>query len=226
MHCGPSGGDPDLTASSALRESSRQRPQGVQQPITLQFMGPARDGWEALGRCLRCPLQESPVVPAYGPPEPLLVVVGEAPGEKEVEIGKPFVGPAGDNLLAALDRVRINEGTVHFTNATLCYPGRDVITGEYNHPSSEAVNACRDRVLREIRATQATKALAIGGYAGRSLTGRRVVIETSRCVVAGPVQRHFLGEGVDVGLTYHPKARRADPVADVAADLRCLLASP
>lgn len=90
----------------------------------------------------------------------------------------------------------------------------------------EAVDACRHRVLREIRATLATKVLATGGYAGRSLTGRTVVIETSRCVVAGPVQRHLLGDGVDVGLTYHPKARRRNPIADVASDLRCLLARP
>jgi DNA polymerase len=154
----------------------------------------------------------------------LLVVVGEAPGEKEVEIGKPFVGPAGQNLRAALDLVDIDVGSVHFTNATLCYPGRDVMVGGYNHPSTEAIHACRARLLREIRATFAMKILAAGGYAGRSLTGRTVVIETSRCVVAGPVQRHLLGDGVDVGLTYHPKARRGNPIADVAADLRCLMA--
>jgi DNA polymerase len=157
----------------------------------------------------------------------LLVVVGEAPGEKEVELEKPFVGPAGDNLRAALDRVNIDEGLVHFTNATLCYPGRDKITGEYNHPSTQAVHACRPRVLREIQATSATKVLAAGRYAGRSLTRRMLGIETWRCVVAGPLERHLLlGDGVDVALTYHPKARVGDPTAEVAADLRCLLARP
>jgi len=190
-------------------------------------MGPPRDVWhEATGRCPLCPLRENPIVPADGPPEPLLVVVGEAPGEKEVEIEKPFVGPAGDNLRAALDRVKVDEGLVHFTNSTLCYPGKDEIAGEYNHPSTQAVNACRPRLLREIRTTLAAKVLAAGGYAGQSLTGREVVIKTSRCVVAGPLQRHLLGDGVDVGLTYHPKARRADPIADVASDLRCLLSDP
>jgi hypothetical protein len=34
-----------------------------------------------------------------------------------------------------------------------------------------------------------------------------MVIETSRCVVAGPVQRHLLGDGVVVGLTCHDRLR-------------------
>jgi uracil-DNA glycosylase family 4 len=190
-------------------------------------MGPAHDIQEKPNdRCSLCPLRGNPIVPAHGPPQPFLVGVGEAPGEKEVELERPFVGPAGENLHAALDLVEIDAGSVHFTNATLCYPGRDAITGQYNHPSTESVAACRSRVLREIRATSATKVLATGGYAGLSLTGRPVVIETSRCVIAGPLQRHLLGDEVAVGLTYHPKARRSDPVADVAADLRCLLARP
>jgi hypothetical protein len=44
-----------------------------------------------------------------------------------------------------------------------------------------------------------------------------------KCTVAGATTGHPLGEGVDLALTYHPKARRGDPIVAVASDLRCLL---
>ncbi|HXJ64562.1 MAG TPA: uracil-DNA glycosylase family protein, partial [Actinomycetota bacterium] len=42
-----------------------------------------------------CPLRDRPFVPGYGPPMTDRVIVGAAPGQREVVQGKPFVGASG-----------------------------------------------------------------------------------------------------------------------------------
>jgi len=53
-------------------------------------------------KCTRCPLYETATnaVPGEGNPKAELVCVGEAPGAKEDETGRPFVGQAGQLLYA------------------------------------------------------------------------------------------------------------------------------
>lgn len=176
-------------------------------------------------RCAGCPMSTRDVVPPEGPADPILVVVGEAPGDKEVALKRPFVGHAGDNLRDALAGVGIDDGRVHFTNSILCHPGRNPLTGEYLHPSPADIAACRGRLLAEIADTRATKILLVGGHAGRAVVGRVVVVREDRCSVAGLLTPNLLSDGVEVAITYHPTARRADPTADIVADLRCLLKS-
>src|SRR5437588_13049612 len=98
-------------------------------------------------RCAGCPIRARDVVPPERAADPVLVVVGEAPGEKEVALKRPFVGHAGDNLRDALAGVGINDGRVHFTNSILCHPGRNILTGAYLHPSPADIEARRTRVL-------------------------------------------------------------------------------
>ena len=49
-----------------------------------------------------------------------VVIVGEAPGNVELEKGIAFVGPSGKLLDQTLDRVGIDPGSVLFTNAIPC----------------------------------------------------------------------------------------------------------
>ena len=53
--------------------------------------------------CLKCPLglARNKIVFGIGDPKADLLLVGEAPGEKEDETGEPFVGKAG----ALLDKI-------------------------------------------------------------------------------------------------------------------------
>ena len=45
-----------------------------------------------------------------------IMIVGEGPGEKEDEIGKPFVGDAGNLLNKMLSAININRESVYITN--------------------------------------------------------------------------------------------------------------
>lgn len=99
-----------------------------------------------LARCSRCPLRGRPFVAGYGPPRADRVIVGEAPGCTEAVEGKPFVGKAGRRLNEGLSAKGMDRLNVYITNAVLCHP-----PGNESPPPREAIRACHERLIREIR---------------------------------------------------------------------------
>ncbi len=58
----------------------------------------------------------SDYVPGIGPLEPDLMIIGEAPGAKEAEYLKPFVGPSGELLNDALRKAGTSREACYITN--------------------------------------------------------------------------------------------------------------
>ncbi|NIR27850.1 MAG: uracil-DNA glycosylase, partial [Gammaproteobacteria bacterium] len=74
-------------------------------------------------RCVDCPALDAPVVgcePATASEGARLVVVGEAPGMRECEQGRPFVGRSGQMLMRGLGTLGVQRSQVHWTNAMQC----------------------------------------------------------------------------------------------------------
>ena len=65
---------------------------------------------EAIDDCRACPLWERATqgVPGEGSPKARVMLVGEQPGDQEDLAGRPFVGPAGRLLDAALEKAGID----------------------------------------------------------------------------------------------------------------------
>lgn len=57
-----------------------------------------------------------------GPENPAIMLVGEAPGENEVETGIPFTGRAGKELMASLESVGLAREDVYITSAVRSRP--------------------------------------------------------------------------------------------------------
>ena len=57
-----------------------------------------------------------------GPYEPSVLLIGEAPGREEAEMGRPFVGKAGKQLDELLSGAGIDRGAVYVTNAVKFRP--------------------------------------------------------------------------------------------------------
>jgi len=57
-----------------------------------------------------------------GPRNPALMLVGEAPGENEVQTGIPFTGRAGKELMASLASVGLTREDVYITSAVRSRP--------------------------------------------------------------------------------------------------------
>jgi uracil-DNA glycosylase family 4 len=79
-----------------------------------------------------------------GSMEPLVLVVGEAPGAEEDERDEPFVGQSGRLLRNALENVGLNvRADVAFTNVVKCRPPDNKIT-------KKAIELCKHYVFDEI----------------------------------------------------------------------------
>ncbi len=64
----------------------------------------------------KLPLQESNLVFGEGSPEAKVMFIGEAPGERENALGRPFVGRAGKLLDHLLAEINWERGSVYITN--------------------------------------------------------------------------------------------------------------
>ena len=72
-----------------------------------------------------------------GNPQSPLMIVGEGPGQKEDEMGKPFVGDAGVLLNRMLDAIKIKRSNIYITNVVNYRPpnNRKPEQGEINRYS-------------------------------------------------------------------------------------------
>jgi uracil-DNA glycosylase len=77
--------------------------------------------------CTRCELAvgRTQVVLGTGSASASLMFVGEAPGEKEDQAGRPFVGNAGRLLDRLLEEVGISRTDIFITNIVACRPPRN-----------------------------------------------------------------------------------------------------
>jgi len=98
-------------------------------------------------KCNLCTLKDEPFVPPSGRYDAALVCVGEAPGATEVELGKPFVGMAGQLLDIAIAEAGSDPLDTYRTNAVLCRPP------DNRTPHDNELVCCRDRLVAELRAT-------------------------------------------------------------------------
>ena len=111
-------------------------------------------------RCRLCEGRKNPVVGGGSLDSPL-VLVGEAPGRREDELGKPFVGSAGKMLDQVLEKVGIERGEIFITNVVKCRPPGN------RRPRAQEVDAC-SRHMAAILGIVAPKVIA---PMGNSSTG-------------------------------------------------------
>jgi len=91
-----------------------------------------------VAQCTRCGLCEGRKNPVLGEGDldSPVILMGEAPGRKEDELGRPFVGSAGKNLDKLLDFIRLERGDVYITNIVKCRPPGN------RRPRAAEIRAC------------------------------------------------------------------------------------
>lgn len=149
--------------------------------------------------CRRCPLAEGRVraVPGEGPAPARVMFVGEAPGEKEDETGRPFVGNAGRVFDKLLAEAGLKREDVFVTGAVKCRP-----PGNRN-PRAGEIEACRPYLERQLAAVRPQVVCAMGRAALRALLGREPPPELSLSRAHGRAVRR---DGYWLFPTYHPAA--------------------
>ena len=153
--------------------------------------------------CKRCPLYKDAahVVPGEGPAGADFMLVGEQPGDKEDLAGKPFVGPAGKVLDAALKDAGIEREDVFVTNAVKHF--KHETRGKrrlHKRPNSYEIERCRIWINRERELIKPSIIVALGVTAARSLIGKSVTISRAR---KAPMA---LADGTVLAITVHPSS--------------------
>lgn len=98
--------------------------------------------------CQRCPLHKTRkhVVLLRGTVPAPVLFVGEAPGQSEDVLGRPFVGPAGKLLDRIIGEAGLNPGDFALTNLIGCIP-LDEDNAKVSAPPEDAVTACKPRLI-------------------------------------------------------------------------------
>jgi DNA polymerase len=151
-------------------------------------------------QCDACRLCEnrSHAVPGEGPADARLVVVGEGPGAKEDETGRPFVGRAGELLTEILAAIELPREQVFICNVVKCRPPNN------RKPQQDEIDACVPYLHRQIEVIKPTVIMAMGGTAAETLLGTRQSLGALRNKV-----HEF--RGTPLVVTYHPAALLRNP---------------
>ena len=154
--------------------------------------------------CKKCDLYFSrkKAVCGYGTDKPKLVIIGEAPGAKEDEVGRPFVGRSGNLLNKALNYAGILPKDIYITNSVRCRPkiGKS--------PKITEIKSCSDYLKEELRILKPLMLVPMGNSAIRSLN---VILGTKLGRISeleGTVI--FLDEKL-IAPQYHPAAILRNP---------------
>jgi uracil-DNA glycosylase family 4 len=150
--------------------------------------------------CTRCSLYKTATnpVPGEGDPNADLVCVGEAPGAKEDETGRPFIGQAGQLLTKILAAIDLTREQVFICNVLKHRP-----PGNRN-PLPEEVEACSPYLIRQLELIKPKVIVAFGSFAAQTLLNSKTSIGQLRGLVH---QYH----GIPLIVTYHPAALLRNP---------------
>lgn len=161
-------------------------------------------GWQDLYRemavCPRCPelvKNRTQVVPGDGPPEARLLLVGEGPGWHEDQIGRPFVGPAGQFLDELLVGVGLKRQEVYITNVIKCRPPQN------RDPLPQEVENCRPWLQAQIAQLQPRLIVTLGRHSLAWFFPRESIGR-----LHGTTRR---GDGLVYYFLYHPAAALHQP---------------
>ncbi len=199
----PAGGPRRPPSSPAAPDERAARRRSEPSDISDAAIAGAPD-LEALNalveRCGRCPLHRSRTRAVFGEGDPSarVVCVGEAPGAREDETGRPFVGRAGQLLDRLLRTIGLERESVYICNVLKSRPpgNRD--------PLPEEVAACSPFLVRQLDLIRPEVVIAFGAFAARTLLDTRAALGRLR----GEVHRYA---GYPVIVTYHPAALLRNP---------------
>jgi len=142
---------------------------------------------EAAAHCRGCHLHRhaNQTVFGEGRAGARLMFVGEMAGDREDIEGRPFVGPAGRELVAALGEVGIDRREAYVTNVVKHFSfkerGRRRI---HQTPKRFEIEACKPWLEGELRVVGPEVLVTLGATAGKALfgSGFRVTQERGRPV--------------------------------------------
>lgn len=132
--------------------------------------------------------------------------IGQAPGPREGELGKPFAWTAGKRLFSWFETLGVSEeefrAKVYIAAVARCFPGKAKKGGGDRVPSREEVEQCAMWMSEEVRIIRPKLVIAVGRLAIEQVRGDKLgLLEEA----VGEVRRaRFFDHDVDYVALPHP----------------------
>ncbi len=140
-----------------------------------------------------------------------LMFVGEAPGAYEDEMGRPFVGRAGELLTKIINNVLLlDRSEIYIANIVKCRPPNNAT------PTKEIADSCKGYLFKQIEFIKPKIIVALGATAYKYLTND---FDAKITRIRGTV---IEWGGIKLVPTYHPSYLLRNPSAkkDVFIDMK------
>ena len=126
--------------------------------------------------CTKCVLCQNRTQTVFGEgdAEAKIMFIGEGPGQREDESGRPFVGRAGALLEKEIAAMGLQRSQVYIANAVKCRPPNN------RTPATTEVAACSPFLQRQIQIIRPTVIITLGGPAAKLLLDIREGITRAR----------------------------------------------
>lgn len=122
---------------------------------------------QQLSRCHLCPDMIQPVIIGQAVMSEILLV-GQAPGDREGDLGRPFAWTAGKTLFKWFESIGITEQVfreqVYMSAVCRCFPGKNPKGGD-RVPNKTEIETCSQWVNKEIELLQPKLILPVGKLA-------------------------------------------------------------
>ncbi len=155
-----------------------------------------------IAHCTKCELSKGRTytVPGEGVVEPLVMVIGEAPGADEDRSGSPFVGKAGKYLDKWLEAIQLSRKTNAFiANIVKCRPPKN------RDPQEQECIACSSFLHKQLAILQPKAIFCVGRIATQFLSK-----QWGKSMASLRMQ-HLSYNSIPMIATYHPSAVLRNP---------------
>lgn len=150
--------------------------------------------------CKRCKLHSGcrGVVFGEGNSQTDLMLVGEGPGQTEDQLGRPFVGVAGQLLDKIVQSIGFEREEIYITNVVKCRPPAN------RTPTQQEMAVCSDWLKDEIKLIKPKIIVCLGSIAAKQLIDPNFRITKQRGI-------WLELQGKKTIATFHPAALLRDP---------------
>lgn len=176
------------------KEGSGDQPSGIG-PLGLDGIDDLELLRQTVLECRRCCLRQGArgVVFGEGNPNAEIMFVGEGPGQTEDELGRPFVGRAGQLLDLMLKSHGFSREETFIANIVKCRPPGNRL------PTPQEVEACLPNLMAQIRIIRPKIIVTLGALASQTLIDPGLRVTRDR-------GKWFEKEGISYLVTFHPAA--------------------
>ena len=179
-----------------------------------------------LKQCALCPNMIGPVVTGQAIASPVMLV-GQAPGEREGSLGRPFAWTAGNTLFKWFEEIGLDEAgfrsSVYMAAVCRCFPGKNP-TGGDRVPGKLEIANCSRWLNAELKMLQPALLIPVGKLAINQFTRANKLTE----VIGRSLHMDVQGRATDVICLPHPSGastwHRTEPGKQLLKDALQLIA--